>query len=60
MQLYSIYLGLKGVPVSVLWGLCRYYKATWTLSVETWKAQAIALRLKDSYIEAFGPKDHIM
>ena len=30
---YGIYLGLKGVPISLLWSLCRYYNDTWTLWV---------------------------
>ena len=33
MYWYSIYLGLKGAPKSLLWGLCMYYIATWTLWV---------------------------
>ena len=31
MYQYAIYLGLEGVPVSLLWGLCRYYLGAWSL-----------------------------
>ena len=31
MYLYGIYLGLKGVPISLLWSLGMYYNDTWTL-----------------------------
>ena len=31
MYLYGKYLGLKGAPISLLWGLYVYYNDTWTL-----------------------------
>ena len=34
-NLCGIYLGLKGLRISSLWGLCIYYNDTWTLWVRT-------------------------
>ena len=31
MEGYCIYLGLKVVPMSLLWGIYMYYSGTWTL-----------------------------
>ena len=31
--MHGIYIGLKRVPVSLLWGLCICYNETWTLWV---------------------------
>ena len=28
------YVGLQGVPICLLWGLCMYYGDTWTLWIE--------------------------
>ena len=34
VQLHGIYRGLKGVPMSLLWGLCMYFNDAWTLGVK--------------------------
>ena len=35
MQLYAIYLGLKGLPKIFLWVLHMYYDDTWTVWVRS-------------------------
>ena len=33
VMIWCVYLGLECGPISLLWGLCIYYKDTWTLWV---------------------------
>ena len=35
-MVFGIRLGLKGVPVFLLWGLCVYYKDTWNRGWRAW------------------------
>ena len=53
LGLYSIYLGLKGVPISLLWGLCIYYIATWTLWEEAGQGR---LRRRVQVHRGAGPR----
>ena len=40
MYSYSIYIGLKVVPIQVLWGQSIYYLGTWTLR-DCWLFQPV-------------------
>ena len=60
-MVYGMWLGLKVVPMSLLWGLCMYYRGTWTRlwGLFVYLSQWLTGELQISFTSVVGPYEEV-